>query len=188
MKKPELDRRKLATETLKSTAGSPGWERGIEVVCHSDDGALVTVFSSFLGVARRPEDASYTAHLEEILPEAELALRLPDVLVAEGMAKGPGSDFCTAALAFCASRHCHTLGEALREMRDVLSFTLEATCHKAEEDVHLRELVADAACLEEFVHSQSGALTSDSLPNLIDELKKQGRKGCMSESMIRGPQ
>ena len=31
MKKPELDRRKLATETLKSTAGSPGWERGIEV-------------------------------------------------------------------------------------------------------------------------------------------------------------
>ncbi|CAE7389226.1 endou-a [Symbiodinium natans] len=59
-----------------------------KVVCHSDDGALVTVFSSFLGTARPQGDTGYTAHLDEILPEAELSTRLPHVLVAEGVARG----------------------------------------------------------------------------------------------------
>lgn len=52
---------------------------------------------------------------------------LPKVLVSEGLAHAETSELCAASVRFCAQRHCHSLGEALQEIRDVFGFSLEAT-------------------------------------------------------------
>lgn len=153
-----------------------------QVVCHSE-GALVTVFSSFLGIAFN-EESEYTAHLDKILSERDLAQELPGILIAEGIAQREESDLCVASVRFCAARHCHSLGEALREIRDVFSFVLEATLQEAHTD-ELRELVADAADVAELVSEEGEKLTSNALPRLIDHLKQQGRSGARLHRPLR---
>ncbi|CAJ1437713.1 unnamed protein product [Effrenium voratum] len=153
-----------------------------KVVCHSE-GALVTVFSSFLGIAFN-EESEYTAHLDKILSERDLAQELPGILIAEGIAQREESDLCVASVRFCAARHCHSLGEALREIRDVFSFVLEATLQEAHTD-ELRELVADAADVAELVSEEGEKLTSHALPRLIDHLKQQGRSGARLHRPLR---
>ena len=53
----------------------------LQVVCHSEQ-TLITVFSSFLGVGF-DDESEYTAHLDRILSEKDLATELPGILVSE---------------------------------------------------------------------------------------------------------
>lgn len=103
--------------------------QALQVVCHSEH-TLVTVFSSFLGAAFN-DDSEYTAYLDRVLSENDLATELPGLLVSEGIAKEKDSELCAASVRFCASRHCHSLGQALREIRGIFGFYLEATMEEA---------------------------------------------------------
>ncbi|CAK9102917.1 Poly(U)-specific endoribonuclease-B (Protein endoU-B) (Uridylate-specific endoribonuclease-B) [Durusdinium trenchii] len=149
-----------------------------KVVCHSGH-SLVTVFSSFLGVFEDDSDA----HLDRVLPENELAQELPKVLVSEGLAHAETSELCAASVRFCAQRHCHSLGEALQEIRDVFGFSLEATMQEADADPALQEVVQDAADVLERLEEDT--LNSHSLPVLIDHLKQQGRSGARLHRPLR---
>lgn len=81
---------------------SPKTASPAKVVCHSEE-ALSTVFSSFLGVGF-VDESEYTAHLDRILSENDLATELPGILVSEGLAQAEDSELCTASVRFCASR------------------------------------------------------------------------------------
>ena len=163
--------------------------RSLQVVCHSED-TLITVFSSFLGIGF-DDESEYTAHLDRILSEKDLATELPGILVSEGIAKVEDSELCAASVRFCASRHCHSLGEALREIRSIFGFSLEATVQEAETDSNLKELVFDAAdmiqrlCEETDSTFPEATLSSATLPFLVDHLKQQGRSGARLHRPLR---
>ncbi|CAL1145856.1 unnamed protein product [Cladocopium goreaui] len=154
-----------------------------KVVCHSEQ-TLITVFSSFLGVGF-DDESEYTAHLDRILSEKDLATELPGILVSEGIAKAEDSELCAASVRFCASRHCHSLGEALHEIRGIFGFSLEATMEEAESDANLKELVFDAAEMVKRLSVEEASLSSATLPLLVDHLKQQGRSGARLHRPLR---
>eukprot|EP00434_Breviolum_minutum_P003850 symbB.v1.2.003388.t1/scaffold190.1/size276550/13 len=154
-----------------------------KVVCHSEE-ALSTVFSSFLGVGF-VDESEYTAHLDRILSENDLATELPGILVSEGLAQAEDSELCTASVRFCASRHCHSLGEALREIRDIFGFSLETTVQEAETDSNLKEVVLDAAEMVERLSAEKMSLSSVNLSFLVDHLKRSGRSGARLHRPLR---
>lgn len=157
--------------------------RPAKVVCHSEE-ALSTVFSSFLGVGF-VDESEYTAHLDRILSENDLATELPGILVSEGLAQAEDSELCTASVRFCASRHCHSLGEALREIRDIFGFSLETTVQEAETDSNLKEVVLDAAEMVERLSAEKMSLSSVNLSFLVDHLKRSGRSGARLHRPLR---
>jgi len=103
----------------------------------------------------------------------------------EGIAKAEDSELCAASVRFCASRHCHSLGEALHEIRGIFGFSLEATMEEAESDANLKELVFDAAEMVKRLSVEEASLSSATLPLLVDHLKQQGRSGARLHRPLR---
>eukprot|EP00933_Yihiella_yeosuensis_P052267 TRINITY_DN50291_c0_g1_i1.p1 TRINITY_DN50291_c0_g1~~TRINITY_DN50291_c0_g1_i1.p1 ORF type:complete len:415 (+),score=71.39 TRINITY_DN50291_c0_g1_i1:119-1363(+) len=158
-----------------------------QVVCHSENKTLVTVFSSFLGAATSPQMPPEDSddNLDRVLTLSELAQSLPTILVDEGIAKSKDGRFCTECVEFAAKRGCTTLREALKEVREALGFVFEKTAESS--DAKLHKLLDDSdevadVLLEE--HRQD-RLTSSNLPNILDLLKSQGRTGARVHRPLR---
>merc|ERR1712008_66008 len=124
---------------------------------------------------------------DDVLSQSDMAAHLPAVLAAEGIALKEDSDLCEECVRFCVKRGCTTIREALREVREALSFVLESAARGAAANTKLQKLMTDSREVAELLLESSHAEVprSADLPILFERLRDQGRSGARVHRPLR---